>query len=160
MPYSPKDILLVRIFHGLEPTDCLQLFEVCKRTPLSANTIILKEGEIGASLYAILQGSVRVTKGIRGELEHLATLVKGDCFGEMALLEGSIRTATVTTLEETTLLEFQMKDMFLLFKRNARIAAVVFENLARILSGRLRHFEDRVQEVSWRDDEISWDSPK
>lgn len=160
MTYSPKDIQQVRIFHGLEPIDALQLFEVCKRTPLPANTIILKEGEIGPSLYAIVQGSVRVTKGIRGELEQLATLVKGDCFGEMALLEGTNRSATVTTLEATTLLEFQMKELVPLFKKNSRIAAVVFENLARMISARLRHFEERVQEVSWRDEEISWDSPK
>lgn len=156
MVYSPKDIQSVRLFDGLDSSSRLELFEVGKRLQLSQSQLVLKEGEMSHCMYAILNGSVRVTKGIRGELEHLATLVKGDCFGEMTLLDGKTRSATVTTLEPTILLEFDMSALGKLFEKNPRIASQVYQNLARLLSSRLRQFQDRVQEISWRDDEISW----
>lgn len=138
MGYSPKDIQSIKLFEGLQDTHRLELFEIARRCELPIQTVILKEGEESFSLYAIVRGSVEVTKGIVGKPEHLASLVKGDCFGEMALLEGKSRSATVTTLEATTLLEFEMKALEKLFERQPRIAHKVYQNLARILSARLR----------------------
>lgn len=152
MSYTPQDIERITLFEGLDSQQRLELFEISKRYKMEANKIVVKEDDPGGSLFVILHGSVRVTKGIKGELEHLATLATGEFFGEMALLEKSTRSATVITLEETTLLEFRMNDLEELFKKYPKIAHRVYHNLAKGLSARLRSFGERVKEISWRID--------
>lgn len=155
MAYSQEDIQSVRLFEGLENTLRIKLFEISKRLEFPPDHVVLKEGDLSIDLYAILRGSVKITKGIKGELEHLATLLKGDCFGEMALLEGKSRSATVITLEPTTLLKFSKGELDRLFEKEPRLASGVYFNLASFLSARLRSFQNKVQEISWREDEIS-----
>ena len=138
MVYSSQDILAVKLFEGLEGEARLKLFEVSKRMELPIYHVILKEGDWSFNLYAILRGSVGIFKKIEGELKRIALLAQGDCFGEMALFEGKSRSATVTTLETTTLLEFDKGNLDKLFQREPRIAAQVYYNLGRLLSARLR----------------------
>jgi len=138
MVYSPQDILSVKLFEGLEGEARLKLFEVSKRVEFPVRHTILQEGDWSFNLYTILNGSVGIFKEIKGELKRIAVLTQGDCFGEMALFEGKSRSATVTTLETTTLLEFDKGHLDKLFQREPRIAAQVYYNLGRLLSARLR----------------------
>ncbi|MDO8526296.1 MAG: cyclic nucleotide-binding domain-containing protein [Deltaproteobacteria bacterium] len=151
MGYSSQDIQTISLFKGLDPQERLSLFEVSRRLHLDPDTIVVQEGKEGASLFVILNGSVRVSKGIRGELEHLATLTNGDFFGEMALLEKAPRSATVTTTESSIILEFKQETLEELFERFPRIGTKVYQNLAGGLSRRLRQLAERIKEISWRD---------
>lgn len=150
MNYTSQDIQKIALFQGLDSQERLILFEISRRMQLDPDTVVVREGEEGASLFAILKGNVKVTKGIKGELERLATLKDGDFFGEMALLEMARRSATVTTVEPTILLEFRKQHLDELFERYPRIAGKVYQNLAKGLSARLRSFGERIKEISWR----------
>ena len=57
--------------------------------------MILREGDPGCSLYLIASGSVQVSTMAEGERVVLAELNPGACFGEVSLLSGGPRTATV-----------------------------------------------------------------
>lgn len=72
----------------------------------AAGEQVIRQGEPGASLFVVMSGSVEVTAR-EGDLPpaRLAVLGAGDYFGEMSLMTGAPRVATVTTLEETRLLE-------------------------------------------------------
>ncbi|MFM7214513.1 MAG: cyclic nucleotide-binding domain-containing protein, partial [Verrucomicrobiota bacterium] len=73
---------------------------------------IVRQGASGESLFVLLQGHVEVTaRNGDGPPTRLATLNPGDYFGEMSLLTGAPRSATVTALEETRVLEIS-KDSF------------------------------------------------
>jgi len=66
---------------------------------------VIREGDPGDSMFVIMSGGVEVTAGGDGGQVRIATLGPGDYFGEMSLMTGSPRVATVTTLGETRLLE-------------------------------------------------------
>tara|TARA_R110000796_G_scaffold252631_1_gene389270 strand:+ start:165472 stop:167325 length:1854 start_codon:yes stop_codon:yes gene_type:complete len=65
------------------------------------NETIIKKGDIGDTMYAIVQGTVKVH-----EKDHIYdTLKSGDCFGEYALIDNETRSASITALEKTTVLK-------------------------------------------------------
>jgi small-conductance mechanosensitive channel len=72
----------------------------------AAGEQVIRQGAAGDSLFVIMRGSVEVTarEGDRPAVK-LAVLGAGDYFGEMSLMTGAPRVATITTLEETRLLE-------------------------------------------------------
>lgn len=76
-------------------------FEVLVRTAdiveLPAGKEVIREGETGSEFFAIAEGEVEISKGG----ESIATERTGDVFGEIALLRGIPRTATVTTTVPT-----------------------------------------------------------
>lgn len=74
--------------------------------------IIVTEGEQGSSLFLIVSGEVKVfTRGERGEHVPLAELGPGDFFGEVSLLTGRPRTATITARSEVTAIELAREDV-------------------------------------------------
>ena len=66
--------------------------------------IIIKEGDPGREMYIIKSGSVDVVKSDGDREIILATLSRGDFFGEMAILENIYRTATVKAKETSRLI--------------------------------------------------------
>jgi len=73
---------------------------VVREIPHGAGTVIAVEGDPGVGLFVILDGTADVTIGGRKK----ATLGPGDFFGEIALLDGGPRTATVTAKTDVNLL--------------------------------------------------------
>jgi CRP-like cAMP-binding protein len=70
------------------------------------DTVILKGGEVGDSVFLISSGSVQITlQGTEGPSRPLATVQAGEIFGEMAVLERQPRSATVVASESCVLLE-------------------------------------------------------
>ena len=73
----------------------------------SAETVV-REGEPGASMFVVVRGRVRVTVGDRSN--EVATTGPGGYFGEMSLLTGDPRTATVSAIDDCLLLEITAGD--------------------------------------------------
>jgi NADH dehydrogenase len=76
----------------------------------SAGQTIIRQGEPGSRFYMINSGKVEVVRRSGTREEILATLGPGRFFGEVALLQGCGRTATVRTAEDTTVLSIARKD--------------------------------------------------
>jgi cAMP-dependent protein kinase regulator len=74
--------------------------------------IVVTEGEAGSSLFLIVSGEVKVfTRGERGEHLPLAELGAGDFFGEVSVLSGKPRTATITARTPVTAIELSKDDV-------------------------------------------------
>ncbi len=66
-------------------------------------TTLFRQGEVGNAAYIVNSGAVGIYREVEDRKVPLATLRKGELFGEMAVIDGSPRMATAFTLEDTTL---------------------------------------------------------
>lgn len=71
---------------------------------------IIREGELGDRMFIIQSGRVRVSRNINGNEVALAELKAGDFFGEMAIIDREVRSATVSAIGEVRLLSIDKKN--------------------------------------------------
>ena len=88
--------------------------------------VIVREGDRGKSVYIIANGSVKVyTTMLFGETVELAKLWPSEFFGEISFLTGKPRTATIETLEDTTVLEMTEDKLTELIQKHPRVREVL-----------------------------------
>ncbi len=92
----------VSLFANLEPKFIRGIAQICTERSFKAGDILIKQGEQGIGLFIIMSGKVRIEKSDAGGKQvELATNGPGEILGEMAVLDGAPRTATVTAVEPT-----------------------------------------------------------
>lgn len=125
----------VEIFSGFtqsELTDVLSGAEKCVFLP---GQTIITEGSSGHFMYIIIDGEVEISKKLStGRNKVLARLGGGNCFGEMALIDNNVRSATVKSVAKCIMLRLSETE----FRRNPPASAKLYRNIARLLSRRLR----------------------
>ena len=87
------------LFEGLAKRQLALLARLTDDLDFPPGSVLCKEGQRGHEFFVIVEGEAEVTRGGK----HLATIGSGEFFGEIALLERVVRTATVTA---TTPLRF------------------------------------------------------
>lgn len=111
----------VALFKPLGDADIARLAESLNELHLPAGSPAVCEGEAGASLFVVVEGLMRVTQGPHGTV--LATLQPGAVFGEMSLLTGEPRSATVTAETDATLFEVTREHLRPILTRAPELAA-------------------------------------
>ncbi len=114
---------------------------------IPANTVLFQEGDRGEEMYIIQSGKVKISKRIRGIEKTLATLEKGEFFGEMAILNDKPRSASAETVEESEMLVIDRKTFDALIRGNAEIAVRFIKRLA----DRLRETNDQMEALMIKD---------
>ena len=100
------------------------------------------EGDPGNSLFVLEAGRVAVLKRWKDAQRVLRVLGKGDCFGEMAIIDLLPRSAAVRAEEDCVAIEITAADLYRLYKRNPEQFALIQMNMARELSRRLRAVDE------------------
>jgi len=96
----------IDFFKQLDNSELEELLDHCQVRKYEYNELIVKESNAGNIFYVVMQGSVKIIKGdLLKTNRTLATIAKGDCFGEMALLLDEPRTATVIAGTDCILFE-------------------------------------------------------
>ncbi len=126
--------LLRRIFPDMQEDDLTHLAEVATLREYPADTILCHEGQVEHTFYAILSGQVEVLKKLDEETwEVINRPGAGSFVGEIALVQESPRTATVRTVEPTTVLEIERADFVKMLYTSAAMAVrVVLQMLPRL----------------------------
>ena len=105
-----------------------------------AGEIIFSEYEPGDSFYLIQNGRVRITK-IVGDIEkNIDILQPPEIFGEMAILEGTPRSATAIAIENVKVLEFNRANFEILMMGNPQIALRLLKLFAKRIYDQKRRF--------------------
>ena len=93
----------VDLFAGLDDVECVRLAECCQEHLFGAGERIVRQTEAGQSMFVVLDGGVRVSLEPSGQ--DVAAIAQGGFFGEMSMLTGEPRSATVTASGDAVLLE-------------------------------------------------------
>ena len=115
---------------------------------IAAGDPVIREGEVEATMYILLDGVVEVSQTLLMKLgkdigQKEKTLIRleahlGPCFGEMSLLEDAERSATVTTLTDATVFVMERESFDRLIDKYPEIGCRVLRRVAITVSGRLR----------------------
>src|SRR2546426_11384942 len=81
------------MFHELSKREIRKLAALCDVGDYMAGASIVKQGEPGDAFYVVLKGQAKVSTNGR----FIGRMIPGDHFGEIAVLDGGARTATVTS---------------------------------------------------------------
>jgi CRP-like cAMP-binding protein len=111
------------LLRHLPPEDISELLPLISRRSLKPDEIVFREGEEGDALYIVIRGKVDVIEGGGVDCHSLAELGPGQAFGEMALLGGGPRTATIRAVMPTELLAIRREDFLRLMAQDSQLAA-------------------------------------
>ncbi len=124
----------VPLFASLRPEDAAQIASLFKERRFAAGETVTKEGSGGAAFFLIRSGEATVS--VHGTSR--AGLKAGDHFGEIALIDGGQRAATVTATTELVCYGLTYWDFRPLVQQNPAIAWGLLQSLAKMLRGELQ----------------------
>jgi CRP-like cAMP-binding protein len=134
------------VFAAMREEEVAELLRYARYTEVPARQVLFHAGEAGDSLYVLLAGKVKISLlSAEGKEAILSLLGDGDVFGEMSLLDGLPRSATVTTLEDCRLMMIGRQDFVQFLRRHADVAL----DLLAALSQRLRATNSLVENLSF-----------
>ncbi len=145
---SAVDLLArVPLLSGLEPGELERIAQVAIPRSFPKGARVFHEGDTSDACYVIRAGEVRVTREHPdGRAIALATLGPGELVGELAMIDGGVRSASVEALTDVDLLAVSATDMRGLLERNAQITA----KLVVALTKRLRETNERISRQSFQ----------
>lgn len=138
----------VPIFTSLKEDQLLHIAKYAVNKRYSKDQLILVEEEIGKTLFIIYKGRVKVTRTSDDGREVILSILEGgDFFGEMSLLDGKTRSASVTAIEDSELLLLRRGDFLQILEDFPTIAIALLKELA----GRLRKSDTQIKSLSLQD---------
>ncbi len=123
----------IPLFAGLSGSAIERLGQLTEEVDLSAGRVLMRQGEPGREMFVMVRGRASVER----DGTRLAELSDGDIIGEIALVDGGLRTATVTLTEDSRLLNLARHDFHTVMDEFPEVAIQVLTTLAQ----RVRHLD-------------------
>lgn len=147
---SSEFLQYVPIFSDLDDTIISKIEKIGLRKSYQKNDVILMEDEVGTALFVIVTGKVKVARSSNDGREVILTILSdSDFFGEMAILDGQTRSATVTAIEDSELFLIQRNDFLNLLREHPEIAISLLQELTK----RIRTADVKIKALSLKDAE-------
>lgn len=128
------------LLQNLDDATLAALKTCVKSVAFRSDTKIFSDGDSSDEVYLLRRGSVRILLPLPGgKHHHLATIGRGDFFGDMAFLDQGVRTADAISSSDGEVYVLSRADFDLQAHGNTDLGLRVFSNFARVVSLRLRH---------------------
>jgi len=146
------------IFYQFTPTQLEMVANLCREISFNAGEIIFKENSSSKELYIITQGEVEIlinpsavasssTKSKKETGSAIATMRRGQSFGEVALVDEGLRSASARALhKETKLLVISRDKLIMLCETYPQLGYRLMYNLAADLAMKIRNTDLRIRE--------------
>jgi CRP/FNR family transcriptional regulator, cyclic AMP receptor protein len=119
----------VPLFAGLSNKHLKRIRDLAEQADYMAGASLVKEGTEGDAFYVIIEGLAKVIAGKR----TIHRLMPGDYFGEISLLDGGVRTASVVSETPLKVLVIDRKRFLKLLEVESGISLALLEGLARTI---------------------------
>ncbi|AEX85845.1 hypothetical protein XO10_07140 [Marinitoga sp. 1135] len=149
----------IQLFKNLNHSQIKKVAKILKPIKFKADEIIIAEGEKGDTMYIFKKGKVQITHQLtlrtgsnhweEGE-KSMAILdaEKINFFGEMSLVTGSPRSATIKALTECELYEMSKEDFEKLAEENPDIGYKIMKEIAAVLSHRIEGLNENILKLT------------
>ncbi|QID17499.1 Crp/Fnr family transcriptional regulator [Nitrogeniibacter mangrovi] len=135
----------IELFSGLPEAQLLRLAEQARQRTYPAGTVIVNEGDEAHGMFIINSGALKVfVTEENGKEVTLSLLGEDDYFGELALVDDAPRSASVMTLERSTLMQISRNDFNDVIATNPACLQIILRNLV----GRIRELTDNVRALA------------
>lgn len=121
----------IELFHSLSNEEQKRLAARLKATPFVRGEAMTRQGAEAHWLYVIVEGEAEVQVAIEGKSEHVAMLGSGDYFGEMGMMTGEPRTATVFARSDVKCYRLDKEAFRDILQERPEIAEEISHTLAR-----------------------------
>jgi CRP/FNR family transcriptional regulator len=136
------------LFAALDTESASMLEARLTTRTLSRSHVVFREGDTGDRLFVVLEGKVKISRAAADGRENLlAVLGASEMFGELSLFDPGPRTATVTTVTESTLASLDHDDLRPLLTERPGVAVQLLQALAQ----RLRRTNEAMADLVFTD---------
>ena len=147
------------LFNGFEEHEIERLINYTKPLTIGPNQEVVREGEKGKEMYIFVEGEAKVIRkvllaqGVRSYTSKdkafsVITPEKIGFFGEMSLITGMPRSATISTLTECKFLVMDRDSFYKLIDENPRIGLKLLLNIAKELCHRVENLNQKVLKLT------------
>lgn len=149
-----------QIFADLTNEELHSFHSILKEVEISAGEQFITEGEIGDSIYLLMEGEVEINQALtlsmnKGEADNREKAIiklsssMHPLFGEMSMFnEGDPRTANVKAITPCKLIRIDKDNLFSICEKNTQIGFKVMRNLGGIISGNLKKSNQNVLKLT------------
>jgi small-conductance mechanosensitive channel/CRP-like cAMP-binding protein len=119
------------LFASFNDTELDELMSMARRGRYGRGETIIAQGNAGDSMFVLLDGTADVLVASNGHHARVAGLGAGDCFGEMSLLNGEPRSATIVARSDCDVMEITKRGMAEILEHNPDLLTRLSEILAK-----------------------------
>ncbi len=144
----------VDIFFDLSPAQLKMIADLCQERRCQPGETIVEENSSGGELYVIAQGEVEIRlnpavispEDVGGTPATIATLRRGQSFGEITLVDEGLRSASAVSSADTLLLMLPRRPLLALCEANPQLGYQLMRNLAADMALKIRNTDLRIRE--------------
>lgn len=141
----------IPLFSSLSAGDRQTLSQHVRHRVFARGEYLLRCGDVGSTLFMLLAGQLKVLRPLpTGEDAVIAILGPGDVVGELALLDGETRSASVVALESAEVLSLRRTDFDQFIRQRPDVVATMLATLSRRIRRQNRQLEARFLDLSQR----------
>ena len=132
------------LFAGLDAAECSEVVRIMEVQRFTGGEDVFREGDPGDAWFIVFDGKATVLKQAGGGMREIAPLERGAVFGEIAMLDGQSRSATVRASGPLTVLRFRRSRFEELLEQGSLGAYKLVLSIARVLAQRHRQLTHQV----------------
>jgi len=136
-------------FKSFDANDLSALGSVGVEKSVRKDETVFEEDSKGDSMYVLKSGAVKILKIVKNQENTIAVLNPGEFFGEMALLDGLPRSATVRATGDSEVFMIPLQGYQTLRKEHPHTALKLMDIIIRVLSNRLRQANKNLEVISF-----------
>ena len=137
-------LLTTPMFENLDPVEIREILHIVETQKFGPGDVIFKEGDPGDAWYAVYKGEVEVVKESGHGGDRIRSLGEGACFGEIAVLDGSARSATIRAKSDVTVLRIPRDAFNQLIEEEHLVAFKLIKHMALMLAAQHRENTEKL----------------